>query len=209
MPPSEGRFKQDEHAFKRVSEDSETQDPRLDAQQMAIGIEESELPERRVEAPLSTTVIEETEPGELQMEAQPQTTLIQESELGESQLEAVEDPTVIEETELGDPQIEALPSTSGGPRVCKGSQYERLPTTSVVDIIPADCSSPEAAKNVPGSVKRYLQRWPRGSNMGDPGFDNTTVHELKEGTSAAQNNEDAKRRADLLQAVPTHVHVSL
>lgn len=165
--------------------------------------------EPQLDAQRTTSVIEESVEGERQLDAAPSTTVIEESELGEPQLEAPLSTTVIEETELGEPQLEAQPSTSGGALVYKGSQSELAASSSVVDIIPADCSTPEAAKNVPGSVKRYLQRWPRGTNRGDPRFDYTTLHKSNELTLATHNNDqDAKRRADLLQAEPLHVHVS-
>ena len=192
-----------------VIEESVEGERQLDAAPSTTVIEESELREPQLEAPLSTTIIEETELGEPQLEAPPSTTVIEDSELGEPQLEAPLSTTVIEETELGEPQLEAQPSTSGGALVYRGSQSELAASSSVVDIIPADCSTPEAAKNVPGSVKRYLQRWPRGTNRGDPRFDYTTLHKSNELTLATHNNDqDAKRRADLLQAEPLHVHVS-
>lgn len=188
MPLGEGRCQLEEHPSTIVFKESVEGEPQCDAQLTTSASRESLEPKSKLDAPPSSTPMEE-------------------SELGEAHLST----TVIEETELGEPQMEAQPSQSGRAHVAyKGSQSEVLPSSSVVDIIPADCTSPETAKNVPGSVKRYLQRWPRGSNMGDPRFDHTTVHEANELTLATHNNEeDAKQRAELLQAVPTHVRVSL
>lgn len=207
----EGRCQLEEHPSTSVFEETTQGEPQLDAQRTTSVIGESDGGERQLDAAPSTTVIEESELGEPQLDLPRSTTVIEESELGEPQLEVPLSTTIIEETEMGEPQLEAQPSTSGGALVVyKGSQSELLASSSVVDIIPADCTTPEAAKNVPGSVKRYLQRWPRGTNRGDPRFDYTTLHESSELTLATYNNdEDAKRRADLLQAVPTHVHVSL
>jgi hypothetical protein len=78
----------------------------------------------------------------------------------------------------------------------KELQLDAQPSTFVVDVIPTDSSSPQAAKIVPQSVKRYLQQWLIGDNIGKPIFDNTILH-------------DHKRRATLLSNIPSHVHVSL
>lgn len=80
------------------------------------------------------------------------------------------------------------------------------PSTSVVDVIPTDPSSPEAAKIVPSSVKRYLQRWPVGDKTGDPHFGYTSLHQYR---PPDNNEDDDRRRASLLSNVPSHVNVSL
>lgn len=168
-----------------------------------IVVEESDERGRTLEPHPSLSVVK--------FEPQPSTTVIPESGQGEPQTEAQPSTSVISESVRGDHELEAEPSTSAGALVVyKGSHSELLPSSSVVDIIPTDGSTPEAAKNVPGSVKRYLQRWPRGDNRGDPRFDYTSIHEADELTEGTSHDEDdVKRRADLLQAVPTHVHVSL
>ena len=66
--------------------------------------------------------------------------------------------------------------------------------------------SPEAAKIVPSSVKRYLQRWPVGDSTGDPEFGYTTLHRYP---PPHNNEDDEKRRTSLLNNVPSHVNVSL
>lgn len=94
------------------------------------------------------------------------------------------------------------PSTMDVHRKELGAQ----PSTSVVDVIPTDPSSPEAAKLVPSSVKRYLQRWPVGDRTGDPQFGYTSLHEYR---PPDNKEDDDMRRASLLSNVPSHVNVSL
>ena len=84
-------------------------------------------------------------------------------------------------------------------------QVDLPPSTSVVDVIPTDPTSPEAVKIVPKSVKRYLQRWPLGDSIVDPRFDNTTLHDFQ---TMHNNQDEDKRRAALIDNVPSHVHVS-
>lgn len=78
-------------------------------------------------------------------------------------------------------------------------------SSSAVNIIPLDCHSPEATKNAPQAVKRYLTRWPRGDKAPHPVFDNTDVHDFR---TMHNNQDEDKRRAALAKVVPSHVNVS-
>ncbi len=103
------------------------------------------------------------------------------------------------------------PSTSGVHNVPADptspvAAIDPQPSTSVVDVIPEDPASPQAAHIVPQSVKRYLQRWPLGDSVVNPIFDNTTLHDFQ---TSDDNEDDDKRRAALIENIPSHVHVSV
>ena len=155
----------------------------------------------------SSTVVEDFLQEDRQLEVQPSTTAVEGVVQKERQVEVQPSTTLMEEAIQKEGQVEVQPSTTA---VDEAIQKERRSvahaSSSAVDVIPVDSSNPEAARHVPQAMKRYLQRWPRGDKEMDPRFDNTTLHDFR---TMHNNQDDDKRRASLVQAVPSHVHVSL
>ena len=79
-------------------------------------------------------------------------------------------------------------------------------SSSAVNVIPLDCGNPEATINAPQAVKRYLTRWPQGEKEPDPVFGNTDLHDFR---TMHNNQDDARRRAELAKVLPPHINVSL